>query len=557
MGARGLPARIAPVLVLAFATASPTRADLTDGEWKELKAVFEKAFVPLPVSRIFADLEKELRESRRDPYSAAARGERTKAWKDLELERERVRQAREARRIVVDRLAAADDARAHELLLRAYDCAREDVDRAASVFERHFQAGKTDINPGVDPGGIYWKNWVRTKETWAAWAVKEDEEKLRDVVLEKLRTVRAPAIRDGLVGWARSHKRPEVRCEAARALASSGDPASVLGLLDVLAGEKTPWVRTAILDALAVGKPPRVEAALIAGLRDEHWPARAAAVSAIRAMDLRTPETVDALLERLAAEDGRLRHDLRDALADATGQAFGLAPDPWRRWWADNRAAPPAPAARPPDAPPEPGLPSYYGIPFASRRVAFLISYSGCMATPIRRRELGATGQPSVMPPVDTRYRIALWELAEAFRVMPETARFTVILYGSGTKVWSLQLQPATHENTEAALAFAHRVKPDGGAVVSDALEAVFRVGQTPGADLATATGPNGVDTVFVIGTDSDASTSFGERPGVTADVRRINRLRRVLIHSVVLGTAYTDVQVLGSENGGQSLRFQ
>ncbi|MCI0339691.1 MAG: hypothetical protein L0216_00835 [Planctomycetales bacterium] len=513
--------------------------------------------MPLPVPRMFADLEKELRASREDPFTNSGRAKRTKFRDDLALERERIRQTREERRLVVDRLSEAGDARAHDLLLRAHDLAREDVDRAAGVLENHLEACKKPTNPGTDPGSASWKNWVRGLETGAAQTVLADEEKLRDHVLERLRTLRAPAIRKWLVDAVRSDKRPAVRCDAARALAGSGDAAAIRDLLDVLGSEKTAWLRVLILDALGAAKAEGVAPDVRAALRDDSWPVRAAAISAARALSLRDAETLDALVAGLGGAEGRVRHDFRDALADATGQGFGLDPAPWKDWWARSRAGFAGPATKPPPPPPEPSLPSFFGIPFASRRVAFLVSYSECMATPIRRRELGATGHPSVMPPVETRLRVALWELVETFRVLPKTVQFTVLLYGSGAQAWSRELRPATDENTAAAHAFASRVKPDGGAVISDALEAAFRVGQPPGTDPAYGTGPNGVDTIFVVGTDSDGSQSFGERPGVLREIRRINRLRRVVIHTIVLGTQYTDVEPLGRENGGQTLRFE
>ena len=147
-------ARLALTLVAMAAGASAQ-------EWRKIEAEFKRTFTPLPVRKMFANLNAELKLGRQDPFSRQARTERKKVRLALKLRRAQIVAARRTRTAVLDRIAASGDPKAAALLVKAYERVRADLDLATANVDRHVDAATTYINPGVDPGGIYWKNWVR------------------------------------------------------------------------------------------------------------------------------------------------------------------------------------------------------------------------------------------------------------------------------------------------------------------------------------------------------------------------------------------------------------
>lgn len=93
------------------------------------------------------------------------------------------------------------------------------------------------------------------------------------------------------------------------------------------------------------------------------------------------PALIDALDDELP-RGGRFVHDFAEALADLTGQQFGVDVDTWRLWWADFGEAfledPPEPRERTAvgdDA----TVARIFGLPVHSNRVAVVVDGSGSM----------------------------------------------------------------------------------------------------------------------------------------------------------------------------------
>lgn len=101
-----------------------------------------------------------------------------------------------------------------------------------------------------------------------------------------------------------NHRDLRVQIEAIRAIEKIGSPQSVPELLKKITTGRTPWP------------------VLVYGL---------SAVGAIPARD-----SVPALLDRLARENGRFRLDLNYALASITGAQQGTTTDEWNEWWKAN-----------------------------------------------------------------------------------------------------------------------------------------------------------------------------------------------------------------------------
>ncbi|MHC4860356.1 MAG: HEAT repeat domain-containing protein, partial [Planctomycetota bacterium] len=449
--------------LLALCLLLPLRLALAD-EWREIQKAYDRAFQPLPVDKMFSDLMKELRRSRQDPFSDKARDALRKERAALKLKRERIREARREREKVVGLLRSSDDPRAGRALIEAYDRVLADIDVALTVLDKHMKAVAIRINPGVDPGGVYWDRWLTGDSMPGARGVLADEKKVRDLILEALRSVKTPAVREWLVDNAGRDRSVEVRARTVRLLAESKDPLDLVALEELLVGEHSVWGRTMIVGAIGAARTPGAGPLVLRTLGDKAWSVRAAAIAAVRGLGLGDADAVDALIEALEKEDGRLRLELRNALCATTHMAFGLDPAAWRGWWEEQRAewTPRGTATSVPDIDPE-EVGEFFGIPTASKRIVFLVGRAQAMSAVVKRRELGNDGKPSPEPKVDTALAIAAWEISEALATLPRDAEFNVIVFGSEVHVWSKKMRRASKTERESAVKFVSKFTPDGG----------------------------------------------------------------------------------------------
>jgi hypothetical protein len=528
-------------------------------EWREVEAEYKATFTPLPVRRMFSDLDAELKLGRQDPFSRQARTEIQKARMALKLRREQIREARRARSAVVDRIASFGDRKAAVLLVKAYERVRADIDLAIGNLDRHLDAAATDINPGVDPGGIYWKNWVRLTEMGGAKGVLGDERKVRDDLLARFRVFRGPGLREWLVKHAGTDKRLDVRVELVRTMAAGTDPEYVPALVKLYYEARETWVRTLIVDALGAGQTRGALGIVFDALKDDAWPVRAAAIHAMRSYGRHDGDSIEALLAALEVADGRLRWELRDALCAATGQAHGLGPVAWRSWW-DGAKADWEPQLEETKVAPlaTESLPSFFGIPTTSKRIAFCISRSQLMAEPVHRRRLDNAGRPSPAPQVDTGYNIGVWELGQTRASLPTDAEFTVIVFGNEVECWSKALKKAHRSNCASALRFCAKYEPHGTSALNAAIETALRIGQPHKLQDLDYGNEGGVDTIFILcPVHFGGRGMLGRRDGLEPEVRRVARLRRVVIHTVIIGNpiTHTAPSSIAAVTGGRTVR--
>ena len=518
------------VLAAALLLVLAARGHAEEPAWREVTAAYKKHFVPLPVARMFSkDLEQELRLSRRDPFTGKARNELAKARDALKLERAQFREARRARSAVVHTLAGSRHPAAPRTLMAAYERVTADVERAAANRDRLAEAAGRRMNPGTDPGGHNWSVWVG-KESSAARAVLADERKLLDAILAACGKRTDPEIRDWLRKNAATHKKRSVRMQMIHTLAQGKDPGAVLVLRALLSGEREVWARTLIVNELRAAQHPGTEEALRSALRDVAWPVRAAALDALWALDYRDRVMVGALIDQLEKETGRLRLDVRNVLVRATGIEAGIGPAEWRAWWGvDGDAWDPLPKPAPVPPADGAGVSRCFGVPTASKRIAFLLNRSAGMRSPVKRRAKDNAGGPSPEPRIDTMLNVAVWELGEAIRTLPPDAEFTVILFGSEPVLWSRRLKRASKSACARAVRFAGKAAAEGTANAALALEAALRLAQPKGLDDPAFGGPEGIDTIFLIGGRDPAKATLSRR------------LRQVRIHAIDVGRLGSD----------------
>jgi HEAT repeat protein/VWA domain-containing protein len=537
-----------PFLLAVLATGwSDQPAQAQDAAWVALKGDYERLFRPPPVDRMFTDPLRELKISRRAPFSAPARAEIAKTRAKVTLRRAQILNDRRHREGVVSRLGRYGGLLASATLIDAHTRQLANIKIAKAALARHREALTIDINPGVDPGGLYWERWMTGKAYPAARSLLADEIKIRDLVVEACARIRTPVLLEWFARNTRSHAQSGVRERMARALVLGGKTEDVNQVGSILGGEKRVWARASFLDALGARGGPAATPFVLGALGDPEWPVRSAAIAAMRALGRRDIPAIDALLASLQIEQGRLRLEFRDALAEATGQSFGLAPEPWKTWWAANREGwtPPEEPATVPPLTEE--LPRLFGIPTASHRIAILVSSGSHMMSPVTRRPVGNGGEPSPRPEVDTALKIAAWEILEGLGTLPKDAQFTVIVYGAKPVFWSRKLKPARKGSVKSARGFVSKFEPDGGSNLNTALLAALRMGITRKVDDIALAGAGDVDTIFVVGSAWSHKPPKDSNGVPRIGGHRLGRLRRVAVHSVS-GSLAKMLEALGKE---------
>ncbi|MFN3486825.1 MAG: vWA domain-containing protein, partial [Planctomycetota bacterium] len=212
----------------------------------------------------------------------------------------------------------------------------------------------------------------------------------------------------------------------------------------------------------------------------------------------------------------------------------------------------------------------FYGLKTRSTRIVFLLDRSGSMLAPgsepsqrIFKLPPDAMGGPKEPPqetaareeatrlkkrlesvPVATRWDALRKEFANTIYVLSPRVHFNVVWYEGRPDPWRQELVPATWVNKLDCLRHAEKLQPSGGTNIWDALEVAFQTIENPQRpDLLQidrrvnyATALSGPDTFFLM---TDGAPTFGRiitPEGILSELRKVNRLRKVTIHTICVG---------------------
>jgi hypothetical protein len=287
-------------------------------------------------------------------------------------------------------------------------------------------------------------------------------------------------------------------------------------------------------------------------LQDARWLVRAAALEALGRTP--APGTVDAVVERMPLEEGRLLEDCARVLKALTGQDLGTNFEGWRQWWQANRdtwTGPPPPRKHDPhdlSGAPDVGhrKTGFFGIETPSRRLVYVIDVSGSMNVAVSKTD------------ERTRAAVAKEELTQALRGLEDGALFNLVFFSSGVTVWKPEMVTATVETRREAADFVRDAAVVGGTATYDALVAAFGL-----ADVGRGrkreqdgSGDAKVDTVILL---SDGQPTLGRltRPDqIREAVRELNRGRGITVHTVAFGADADQVFLAGlAEDTGGTFR--
>jgi hypothetical protein len=311
--------------------------------------------------------------------------------------------------------------------------------------------------------------------------------------------------------------------------------------------ESDPRALTSAIDGLAGRDAAKAVPLLAAKVEDVRWTVRVAAVAALEMTP--SKEGIDAIVKRMAKEDGRLRDDCARALRALTGHDITSNAEMWRVWWAANREKwNGKPPAKDPDALPNPGGdlgaapppadPSketgFFGIKIDSRRVVFVIDVSGSMNDP-----MGGAGPEGKLSKADVMKK----ELKQVLSTLEDGVLFDMVFFSSACRVWKPEMQTADPKTRQEAIAYVEATNVIGGTGTYDALEAAFMLGDM-GKGRKRESDPTGdarVDTIMFL---SDGKPTEGRQTkpdDIRAAVKSWNKARRIAIHSIAFGAGAKD----------------
>lgn len=303
---------------------------------------------------------------------------------------------------------------------------------------------------------------------------------------------------------------------AAGALARYPSPATT-EILRKLCDARSVRLRATAVDALGEFRTPESLPVLEKALQAKEWQVRAAAIRALSKLQSR--ESIDLLIERLGKEDGRLAGDIGEALRALTGKAIGYAQKPWKDWWKANRETFEFRDRRSEGM--GGGGTTYYGVPILSKRIIFCLDISGSM---------------SARSGAETRLEQAKKELARVLSALGKDVQVNLIFFDNRIEPWEAKLVPLK-TNLARALEKVKSLQPRGGTNIYDTLEKAF---EDPS-----------VDTIFLLSDGAPGSGKFVATEDILREVKRMNRARQIVIHTVSLGES-AFLKELAAQNGGQ-----
>ncbi len=292
-------------------------------------------------------------------------------------------------------------------------------------------------------------------------------------------------------------------------------------LLLKLAAHHKPGIAIPALDALGGLKLTDALPVFQKALGNRDWPIRVAAIRGLSKLKL--VESIDALVERMQKEEGRMLAECRDALDALTGKGLGYAAGHWKDWWAAARENFSFPDAKAAGAAAGPGnTTTYHGITVLSTRLVFCLDISGSMAEIVTGKE--------------SRLDQAKKELVRVLGQLNKEASFNMIFFDDKVEPWQ-QGMVGIKSTLKASQDKVNALQPRGTTNIFDTLVVAFQHKE--------------VDTVFLLSDGEPTAGRVVDTEDVLREVRKLNRIRQIVIHTISFGPS-PFMKRLAAQNGGQ-----
>jgi len=382
----------------------------------------------------------------------------------------------------------------------------------------------------------------------------------------------------------KKEKDTSVVLRLAEALGALGDPVAVPALCGLLA-DRQPQVRIGALEAITALRQREGSEPIVALLADPDWRVRSAAIKA--AGEIRLLSAVDGLIELLGDQEGRLKVEAAEALLNITDFDYGDDQAMWRRQWERlKEAGCKLPTDEEMEARKAKRLAyslrykdfkktvTYHGIPSTSRRMLFVIDVSGSMQDlVVDRAKFQEGGYKSFQ-----RLDIVKTELIRTLENLDGNTYFNILAFATQVKSWKKGLVQGNILNRQSAISWVASLKPIGATGPGDiamaglggdaglalgktnsmgALMTAFGLpdDQIPDARTLEKTGKprDDLDTIFFLSDGQPTTGVFVDRDDILREVRKANRYRKIVIHTIAIGEFQKDfLEMLARENGGE-----
>lgn len=229
-------------------------------------------------------------------------------------------------------------------------------------------------------------------------------------------------------------------------------------------------------------------------------------------MQVKDQEGIMHLINLLPRLNGLVQFDVISHLVMATGENFGDDAVKWKAWWAKNKGnnQPPEKSEIPPVGN-YGNFGDYYGIPICAKRVVFVLDTSLSM----RGSKIDA----------------AKTELIRAIKALPKEVNFDVIAFDNNVRVWQPELVPATEPLKQVAVNVVIEQPLKLKTASYDALEAAFSLDP---------------EVIYFLSDGAPFGGKIDDPNEIIRTISGINRVRRVSIHSIGIGTREARAAVFG-----------
>lgn len=306
------------------------------------------------------------------------------------------------------------------------------------------------------------------------------------------------------------------------------------------AKDPAPDVVVVVLEALGERSEAEALEILAASLADVRWQVRAAAAAGIASYGRALG--VPPLIAAMAKAEGRTVEDIHAALTRLTGKRMVAAAAAWDAWWGKEGATFRGP--RDPDAPPPvaggggdgrrtlesgDGV-SFYGIETKSRRILFILDFSGSM-------NFAGSDTDSAKKKIDVLYA----EMKKTLQGLPDGTKFNMLAFSSDVRTWKKSPAVRDAKIAKEAMEWVEKQKVIGSTNIYDALETGFKM-MGVGASKDPVYEPV-FDTIFFM---TDGKPSLGRITDpklIRGDVQRWNEGRKIRLHVIGMG---------GKQKGGR-----
>ena len=299
-----------------------------------------------------------------------------------------------------------------------------------------------------------------------------------------------------------------------------------------LSRSKNRFLRMAAVAALPALGEEEAKPLLARHLADKKdWRMQLGAIEACRKMKTRT--AVDLLIKRMSKQRGRLQYDLLAALHDLTGVGMPYVAKDWEQWWVANREHYKPPDRQKPSSEkktkvlfPDAAKASYFGIKVLSNRLCFIADTSGSMSANMTYRDQSSR-----------RIEALKSELRRLVKTFDKRTYFNLYFFESEYSKRFKRLTPRTKKSKKTTKQFLDGVRARGGTNLYDPLADALK-------------DPN-VDTIYLLSDGEPSEGKYTKFKEILRNVRRINRLRKIQINTIAIGTDSKLMRLLAKQNSG------